>query len=356
MDLTPPLTRSPASTPRTYCPSEADSSEYPSPGLFEHHYKISACDVGRACSMASAHPSDPSSPRPDAATQAEWSPASVLHPALTTASMASVIATEYDTLAPYGSPISASYHNDVYTARGQHSPAATLPVTRSPVPSMARVALLYPPLSCSSPESPRLRPEDMSSEYGQGLEDSQYPSPSLASTPYPAGLGSGHSLPPLGLPSAAQPNTGYAEEAALAPWARSEQYAGEPEQLYLGAGIQSSTLLAVRREARTASHMGERERPRRAPRKLTTKEEANFQCDVKGCGKFFSRSYNFKAHMETHRERREYPFPCLIGDCTKRFVRKTDLQRHHQSVHMKERNHGCEFCGRMFARRDTLKR
>ncbi|KAF3765925.1 hypothetical protein M406DRAFT_356135 [Cryphonectria parasitica EP155] len=60
--------------------------------------------------------------------------------------------------------------------------------------------------------------------------------------------------------------------------------------------------------------------------------------------------------METHRETREYPFPCQVGDCNKRFVRKTDLQRHHQSVHMKERKHGCEYCGRMFARRDTLNR
>lgn len=356
MDLTPPLTRSPASTPKTNCPSEADSSDYPSPGLFEQHYTISAYDVGRACSMAHAHPSDPSSPHLDTATQAEWSPASVLHPALTTASMANVLAAEYDTLAPYDGPISASYHNEVYTARGQHSPAATLPVTRSPVPSIARVALPYPPLSDSSPASPGLRPEDISSEYGQGLEGSQYPSASLASTSYPAGMGSGHSLPHLGPPPAAHPNTEYAREAALAPWDRPEQREGEPEQLYPGAGIQSPALLPVRQEARTVSLVSERERPRQAPRKLTTKEEANFQCDVKGCGKFFSRSYNFKAHMETHRERREYPFPCLIGDCTKKFVRKTDLQRHHQSVHMKERNHGCEHCGRMFARRDTLKR
>ncbi|KJZ78882.1 hypothetical protein HIM_01655 [Hirsutella minnesotensis 3608] len=97
-------------------------------------------------------------------------------------------------------------------------------------------------------------------------------------------------------------------------------------------------------------------RARRVPRKHTTKEEANFQCSVQGCGKFFSRSYNYKSHMETHDEQREYPFPCLIGGCSKKFVRKTDLQRHHQSVHKKERNHGCDFCGRLFARKDTLRR
>lgn len=94
----------------------------------------------------------------------------------------------------------------------------------------------------------------------------------------------------------------------------------------------------------------------RQPRKLTTKEEANFQCHVKGCGKLFGRSYNYKAHMETHDASREYPFPCTQPDCDKKFVRKTDLQRHHQSVHMKQRNFRCDYCSRLFARKDTLRR
>lgn len=94
----------------------------------------------------------------------------------------------------------------------------------------------------------------------------------------------------------------------------------------------------------------------RTPRKMTTREDANYQCKVKGCGKLFSRSYNFKAHMETHDSSRVYPFPCPLPDCSKKFVRKTDLQRHHQSVHMKERNFCCDFCNRYFARKDTLRR
>uniref|UniRef100_A0A0B7JTX5 C2H2-type domain-containing protein n=2 Tax=Bionectria ochroleuca TaxID=29856 RepID=A0A0B7JTX5_BIOOC len=97
-------------------------------------------------------------------------------------------------------------------------------------------------------------------------------------------------------------------------------------------------------------------RKKRPTRKHTTKEEANYQCTIDGCGKFFSRSYNFKSHLETHDDKREYPFPCKEPNCTKKFVRKTDLQRHHQSVHTKERNHKCDFCGRMFARKDTLRR
>lgn len=97
-------------------------------------------------------------------------------------------------------------------------------------------------------------------------------------------------------------------------------------------------------------------KPRRATRRLTTREEANFECDVKGCGKLFSRSYNFKAHMDTHDENREYPFPCQDGECDKKFVRKTDLLRHHQSVHVKVRNFKCNYCSRLFARKDTLRR
>lgn len=97
-------------------------------------------------------------------------------------------------------------------------------------------------------------------------------------------------------------------------------------------------------------------RARRQPRKHTTKEDANFECDVPGCGKFFSRSYNYKSHLETHDDKREYPFQCPLEGCNKKFVRKTDLQRHHQSVHMKERNHKCDYCGRFFARKDTLRR
>lgn len=92
------------------------------------------------------------------------------------------------------------------------------------------------------------------------------------------------------------------------------------------------------------------------PRKLTTREDANFQCQVKDCGKLFKRSYNFKAHMETHDPSREYPFPCSVEDCDKKFVRKTDLQRHHQEAHSKGAKHRCDYCSRHFWRKDTLRR
>lgn len=69
-------------------------------------------------------------------------------------------------------------------------------------------------------------------------------------------------------------------------------------------------------------------------RQRTTPEEATHECRV--CGKLFKRSYNWKSHMETHNPERKYPHPCTAtvgnGTCTKKFQRKTDLDRHFDSV------------------------
>ncbi|KAK3174307.1 hypothetical protein OEA41_001551 [Lepraria neglecta] len=93
-------------------------------------------------------------------------------------------------------------------------------------------------------------------------------------------------------------------------------------------------------------------------RQRTTPEEATHDCRV--CGKLFKRSYNWKSHLETHNPERKYPHPCtaMAGNtpCTKKFQRKTDLDRHYDSVHLKARNHRCNLCGHRFARRDTLRR
>ncbi|KAH0542018.1 hypothetical protein FGG08_003567 [Glutinoglossum americanum] len=92
----------------------------------------------------------------------------------------------------------------------------------------------------------------------------------------------------------------------------------------------------------------------RKRRTMTSANEANHECHV--CGKLFGRSYNFKAHMETHDPGRAYPHVCDYKDCGKKFVRKTDLTRHQQSVHIKQRNYQCGLCGNLFARKDTLRR
>ena len=94
-----------------------------------------------------------------------------------------------------------------------------------------------------------------------------------------------------------------------------------------------------------------RTRHRRNP---TTPDNANFACHV--CGKFFQRSYNHKTHMEIHNPQRKKDWICTIEDCTKVFVRKTDLDRHKKSVHYKIKDYDCLRCGRHFARKDTLRR
>lgn len=109
----------------------------------------------------------------------------------------------------------------------------------------------------------------------------------------------------------------------------------------------------------------------RKKRGYTRPNEA--KCSCHQCGKLFQRTYNLKAHMDTHDPDRDQPHICYIEDCSKRFVRRTDLVRHQQSVslvatlyeapvltifqvHYKERNHSCPLCGNCFARKDTLRR
>lgn len=92
----------------------------------------------------------------------------------------------------------------------------------------------------------------------------------------------------------------------------------------------------------------------RSKRGFTTVENSTCQCTV--CGKLFQRVYNLKAHMETHDPDRDLPHACRYPACERKFVRRTDLVRHEQSVHLKLRNFACVFCKSAFARKDTLRR
>ncbi|KAI1495233.1 hypothetical protein F5X96DRAFT_647 [Biscogniauxia mediterranea] len=343
MALSPPsLTRSAASSPNTNYPG-SPSLDYPSPELVDPLFKVSLFDH-QACAAFSSHMDTGSSLPPlDVMTSADWNGAVVMH-STSSSGAPSILSADYDTFTNYEPTMHASYSHDVYSSHpaqaailNTNTPSHLASTSsRSPDPSFRHH---YPYHQSVSP-IPRVKMETAAgaaaTDYSSGAELSQYPSPHsthalpVESSSYESNAGS----------------SGYLSDVPSGSWPRAEYPPLEPEQYYAGTSLMPDRRPSVK-VARTQ---------RRQPRKLTTKEEANFQCEVKGCGKLFSRSYNYKAHMETHDEKREYPFPCTVPDCNKKFVRKTDLQRHNQSVHMKERNHKCDYCGRMFARKDTLRR
>ncbi|KAI1825181.1 hypothetical protein F4861DRAFT_208381 [Xylaria intraflava] len=349
MDLSPPsLIRSPASSRNSnYSRSPSLGLEYSASELGGPFYKVdSVYDQTYAMDPGNSHD------HLSTTTSAEWEENTVIH-AVSSIGGPSIIPSDYVSYTNYESTMHAPYSHDLYSATTQlaHTPAlssyAAPPLasmaSRSPDPtSSARHPLPYH----STSPMPRIKLEN-GHDYPSSGELSQYPSPQ-----------STHTLmtEPSSYSSRAG-SSGYLSDAPSGSWAKSD-YAPTEGDPYYGGPNSSASSLASEQRPRGASVPSSRasRAPKRQTRRLTSKDEANFQCEVEGCGKLFSRSYNYKAHMETHDKKREYPFACTFEDCNKRFVRKTDLQRHHQSVHMKEKNHKCDYCGRLFARKDTLRR
>ncbi|CAJ2510683.1 Uu.00g063080.m01.CDS01 [Anthostomella pinea] len=341
MEHSPPsLTRSPVSSPNTNF-SASPNLDYPSLDNDSPLYNI-GLTYEQSCAVMPSHMDRYALPPLEAVTSAEWTGTTLIH-AEAESGVPHGLSTDYDQFGNYEAAMHTPYSHDMYSSHPAQAPA-TLPSNARHLPSMSsrspvsssRHHFSYHDQHSVSPV-PRLKMES-AADYSSGGE-TQYPSPravhALPLPQEPGGYGSNVGSP------------GYLSDAPSGSWPRLEY----PPHYYAGASGSGTSLLPDdKRQVLRAS------RSQRQPRKLTTKEEANFQCEVKGCGKLFSRSYNFKAHMETHDEQREYPFPCTVPDCNKKFVRKTDLQRHNQSVHMKERNHKCDFCSRLFARKDTLRR
>ncbi|KAG9232210.1 hypothetical protein BJ875DRAFT_92046 [Amylocarpus encephaloides] len=369
MDLTPQSTRSPTS-PFRYPSTSQPLYEYPSPAHSDSHHKrpepllqglglyscqMSASPVDNGGSVATQLPSTTAANNwPTTSLQHRSEPRSAQ-------STPNILSAEYDSFAPFQPAVSSAYSHDMYSAHVAES--TVLPA--SPAPSghaSQRSSFSSTPASevftqAGSIHSytPRIKMEEAHSEYASSGESIMMTSsPQLShnllvasNSPYPGSLDA----------------TFYQDQhSPMGSWQKME-FSTTTQDL---PSISSMPMTPYDRhpdsqERGVARLHGQRRGPStiartRQPRKLTTKEDANFQCDVKGCGKLFGRSYNYKAHMETHDARREYPFPCPLKDCNKKFVRKTDLQRHHQSVHMKQRNHRCDYCSRFFARKDTLRR
>ncbi|KAL0940818.1 epithelial zinc-finger EZF protein [Colletotrichum truncatum] len=349
MDLTPPsLTRSPASSTHTYCPSERSSLDYPSPDLSAQQYKLASLyAAGQLCSLGQAAEADTSLPPLDSTATTEWTTPDVMAPASSSLSIPNVLSSEYDPFSEYDPPVVASYGSETYPPPPSHSSSVGNPphsladaTGRSPAPSSTRSSFSYTHGGHSAAHlGTRIKMENVN-DYGSGVDVSHYPSPRSMQAPYMTEPG-----------HYASPHQSYLSDSHSPAWSKSEldadaYYQNQP------TGESSPPYHNSSKRVDQLKHS----RPKRASRRMTTAADANYQCEVKGCGKLFSRSYNYKAHLETHDEKREYPFPCPVADCNKKFVRKTDLQRHNQSVHMKERNHKCDYCSRLFARKDTLRR
>lgn len=357
MDLTPPsLTSSPASPQDKFIDSpclststleslsEISAASYPSPDLLGFSYKpvSSFLDSRLLDSRASISES----------TQAWASPntmASDPHSIPVTASLSNILpASDYDTFSSYDPTLAAAYPSgESYSAPPPQS-------------ALAQGLLRTPPPPRSASAVPSSSTFEHRGSFGYSQGHMLTASKLEAMQPYGQVMDNNHfsaaSGPSLGF-SSNDSSFGAAPslfgDSHLSMWSRPDLRPSEISQS--GPAAAATPLTAESSNARATRKTTARQQTR-VPRKHTTREEANFQCMVKGCGKFFSRSYNFKSHMDTHDDKREYPFPCPIDGCTKKFVRKTDLQRHHQSVHMKERNHKCDYCARLFARKDTLRR
>ncbi|QIW99084.1 hypothetical protein AMS68_004602 [Peltaster fructicola] len=114
---------------------------------------------------------------------------------------------------------------------------------------------------------------------------------------------------------------------------------------------QSTSPQPIKHELEDESYEPEKVRRKRG---YTTPEDAT--CSCKQCGKLFRRASNLAAHMQTHEAHRDHPWACRYDQCDKRFNRRTDMERHARSVHIKDMSHRCQACYRCFGRKDTLSR
>ncbi|ERS94997.1 hypothetical protein HMPREF1624_08709 [Sporothrix schenckii ATCC 58251] len=347
MDRTPSLSHSPNSSPKSNCPSGTSSLGHPSPDTFTRHHSVSSLyGVDLFCSMAPTQDSDIPLFTLDTTSQPDWNPRSTAHVPGTSSGPSTALPIEYDS---FGCP--GIYHGVQQTRR-------TMPITLSLSRAVATVQSPLRPASAlhvSFPSTLTTTPRPVTQTSLRDEIEVAFPArASVTSASSFSQRHSGHlpyqieSAEVHGTSSNTDDPCGFVSGDPIAVWNQNTPTTGRLHDTSDSYPHRPQSAVAVQQRDVVRTH--------RQPRRLTTREEANFQCGVKGCGKLFSRSYNYKAHMETHNEKREYPFPCQVPDCGKRFVRKTDLQRHHQSVHMKERNHRCDYCGRLFSRKDTLRR
>jgi Zinc finger, C2H2 type len=89
-------------------------------------------------------------------------------------------------------------------------------------------------------------------------------------------------------------------------------------------------------------------------RRNSANNERRYVCS--GCGRSFDKKYNLREHEKKHDLSRVSPHVCPEPGCGKRLGRRTDVNRHVQSVHEKAKRFACPKCQKRFDRKDTLSR
>ena len=95
-------------------------------------------------------------------------------------------------------------------------------------------------------------------------------------------------------------------------------------------------------------------RPSVKGRRHNASSERRYSCSV--CSRAFDKKYNLREHEKKHDPSSISPHVCPAPGCGKRLGRRTDVNRHFQSVHEKAKRFVCTKCLKRFDRKDTLSR
>ena len=83
------------------------------------------------------------------------------------------------------------------------------------------------------------------------------------------------------------------------------------------------------------------------------KHKRSFSCDI--CGSIWYNRQHLEKHFNTHFEKRNGIFNCIM--CDKGYTQRNRIVEHMHAVHLtmgKERRHICQWCGKAFMRRSCL--
>lgn len=82
-------------------------------------------------------------------------------------------------------------------------------------------------------------------------------------------------------------------------------------------------------------------------------DERPFKCEERGCGKSYKRKDRLDRHLMRHQTQKR--FKCCYSGCVLQFNRKDRLRRHIRDIHGPPRYH-CEFCSERFRKKRKLRK